>query len=359
MNYNGWRDTQECLESILKLQNSNYQIIVIDNNSPNNSMDHLLAWASGKEFSIVDNARLGHLSTPRITKPVDFLIYDKQLALQGGCAAEEVKLINPIIFIQLDENNGFSSGNNVGIQYALSKEDAEYIWLLNNDTVVNPDTAEELSKKASYYKDKGQKVGLIGAKLMYYHQPEMIQAVGGKYNKWLSISTHIGSFEKDFGQFDSEDIVKNTSYPIGASMFVDINFIKDVGLMCEDYFLFFEELDWTIRGKKKGWEIGYSWSAVIYHKEAASTGMSNKYSKKSDFADYLLIKNRLIFTRKFYPWLMFIIRLSFIIIIINRFKRKQFYKIPTIIRLMFGPVFVNYSKLRKENKKYFKKLKIK
>ena len=64
LNYNGWRDTQECLESVLKLDYPNFQIIVVDNQSPNDSMSHLLAWAKGEELASVDNPELAHLSTP-------------------------------------------------------------------------------------------------------------------------------------------------------------------------------------------------------------------------------------------------------------------------------------------------------
>ena len=338
LNYNGWRDTQECLESLLRLEYSNYQIIVVDNHSTNHSMDHLLAWARGDEVSSVDNLKLAHLSMPHLIKPVDFLLYDKKSALQGGCDAKEIKLNNPIIFIQSDQNNGFSAGNNIGIQYALAKGATDYIWLLNNDTVVQPDAVSELVKKAQYYKDKGRKVGVIGAKLMYYHQPELIQAVGGNYNKWFAAATHIGAFEKDLGQFDNEDVVQNINYPVGASMFVNIDFIKDVGLMCEDYFLYFEELDWVIRGKQKEWKVGYAWSAKVFHKEGASTGLSAEPSEGSELAEYFGLKNRLVFTRKFYPFLVFIVRISFILVVINRLKRKQFHKLPVILKLLFSRV---------------------
>ncbi len=226
LNYNGWRDTQECLESVLKLDYPNFQVIVVDNYSPNDSMLHLLAWAKGEELATVDNPELVHLSTPPIKKPVDFVLYDKRTALTGGDSIQEAQFNNPVIFIQAGENRGFAAGNNIGTEYALKKGDADYIWYLNNDTVVEPNSLTEYVKKAKQYKANNHKVGIIGAKLMYYHRPESIQAIGGVYNKWLGTTKHIGAFEEDNGQYDNEDIISQVSYPVGASMLVDIDFIK-------------------------------------------------------------------------------------------------------------------------------------
>lgn len=335
LNYNGWRDTQECLENILKLDYPNYQIIVVDNDSPNQSMGHLLAWAKGEEEAAVDNIALANLSTPHSVKPVDFILYDKAAALTGGDKELERKFNNsPIVFIQAGENKGFSAGNNIGIEYVSKKGDAGYIWLLNTDTVVESSALTESVKKIQYYKQQKKKVGIIGSKLMYYHTPELIQGIGGKYNKWFATTSHIGAFEKDRGQYDNEDTVEYIDYPIGASMFVSIDYIKDIGLMCEDYFLYYEELDWVLRGKRKGWEIGYCWKAKIYHKEGGSIGSSSIGVQKSDLADYYALRNRVLFTRKFFKKYLFIVKLGFFVVIVNRLKRFKFSilkKIPRIV----------------------------
>ncbi|AZR81693.1 glycosyltransferase family 2 protein [Thiomicrospira sp. S5] len=334
LNYNGWRDTQECLESALKLDYPNFQVIVVDNNSPNDSMSHLLAWAKGEELATGNSPDFAHLSTPPIKKPIEFVLYDKPTALAGGNATQEVHLNNPIIFIQSDENRGFAAGNNIGTEYALKKGDAEYLWYLNNDTVVEPNALSEYVKKANQYKENGQRVGIIGAKLMYYHQPKLIQAIGGIYNKWLATTKHIGAFEEDIGQYDNEDIVKKISYPVGASMLVDIAFIKDVGMMCEDYFLYFEELDWVCRGKEKGWQIGYCWCIKIFHKEGGSIGSSSDGIQRSELSDYYGLINRIAFTRKFFPNMALIVRLSFLVVLFNRIKRRQFDRALQTIKFM-------------------------
>jgi len=153
LNYNGWKDTIECLESVLKNDYKNYQIIVVDNNSPNNSMDYIINWADGKQEVVYDeNSQLKYLSQPFEPKPLDYVFYTKEEALSGGDREKEVKLNNPIIFIQAGENGGFAAGNNIGIKYALAKDDFEYVWLLNNDTVIKTNS---LSNMVSRFHDSG------------------------------------------------------------------------------------------------------------------------------------------------------------------------------------------------------------
>jgi hypothetical protein len=244
-------------------------------------------------------------------------------------------LNNQLILIQSEENRGFAAGNNIGIQYALARGDAGYIWLLNNDTVVEASTLNALVNKACDYNVKKHKIGIIGAKLLYYSDPDIIQGVAGLYNKWFAISRHLGIFENDHGQYDNEAIAGKMDYSIGASLFVSVPFIKEVGLMCEDYFLYFEEIDWAVRGKAKGWQLGYCWQAKVFHKEGHSAGAnSKKLQEKSKIADFYSVRNRIIFTKKFYPMCLWTVRLGFIFVIINRIRRRQFDRVRSAIDLI-------------------------
>jgi hypothetical protein len=299
LNYNGWKDTIECLESVLKSNYSNYQIVVVDNNSPNNSMDYIINWSEGKQEIVYDeNSQLKHLSQPLVSKPLEYICYTKQEALQGGDSQKETAYKNPLIFIQAGENGGFSAGNNIGIKYALARGDFEYIWLLNNDTVIESTTLSSLVDKSDYYKKTDNKVGLLGSKLRYYDNPLIIQAIGGKYNKWIGTSEHIGVSEMDYGQYNNEKIVDFIDYPVGASLFISKDFINDVGLMSEEYFLYYEELDWVLRGRKKEWKIGFCWESIVYHKEGSSIGTQR--IQRSALAEFYLFRNRLIFSKKFF-----------------------------------------------------------
>ena len=191
LNYNGWKDTIECLESILRNNYLCYQLIVIDNNSPNNSLRYIKAWAKGKmDIWIKPDNQLRDLSYPPVPKPLPYVQYSREEAEKGGNPILELKtkrstnaaLKYPLIFIQSGDNLGFAAGNNVGLRYALSINDFDYIWLLNNDTVVDKDALFQLIQKAEQYKNKGYNIGIIGSKLLYYENPKIIQGIAGKLN---------------------------------------------------------------------------------------------------------------------------------------------------------------------------------
>ena len=334
LNYNGWADTIECLESVLRSDYPNYQVIVVDNNSPNNSMEYIKAWAEGKlDVWVKSDHPLRHLSFPPVKKPIPYVYYNREEAEKGGNVEIERKLMEklpfgvttkyPLVFIQTGKNLGFAGGNNVGIKYALAKGDFEYIWFLNNDTVIEENSLSKLVEKFEKYKRLEKKIGIVGSKLLYYDNPKVIQGIGGIYNKWFAVAKHLGVFEEDRGQYDNERVLDKIDYIIGASMLVSRDFIEDVGLMCEEYFLYFEELDWTLRGKQKGYQLGYCWESRVYHKEGGSIGSSSKGEKKSEVADYYGLKNRIVFTKKFYPKYLWSVYLGFIVVIWNRVRRRR------------------------------------
>jgi len=352
LNYNGWADTIECLESVLRNNYPNYQVIVVDNNSPNHSMEYIKAWAEGKlDVWVKPDHPLRHLSFPPIKKPISYVYYTREEAEKGGnCNLEksfhqptsksfshsvaqpaDYTTNHPLILIQTGRNLGFAGGNNVAIRYALAKDDFEYIWFLNNDTVIERDTLSKLVQKFEKYRKLPKKIGIVGSKLLYYDNPKMIQGIGGIYNKWFAVAKHLGVFEEDKGQYDNEEVLDKIDYIIGASMLVSRDFIKEVGLMCEDYFLYFEELDWTLRGNQKGYGLGYCWESKVYHKEGKSIGSSSKGEKKSEIADYYGLRNRIVFTKKFFPKYLWSVYLGFLVVIWNRIKRGQFKR---IVRLL-------------------------
>lgn len=324
VNYNGWKETIECLESVLRLDYPNFQVIVVDNASADDSMAHILSWAQGRQSAGAGNHRLARLTNPPLKKPVSYVLYESEPA-PDAISRHKKDGVHSLIMIQSGENRGFAAGNNIGIRYATARNDATYIWLLNNDTVVEADALSVLVKKAGEYEKKRQKVGMIGAKLLYYDSPDRIQGVAGLYNKWFARTKHLGSLEVDRGQYDNETVAGKMDYPIGASLFVSTDFIKDVGRMCEDYFLYFEELDWAVRGAAKGWQLGYCWQATVYHKEGRSAGASStKPQEKSTIADFYSIRNRILISKKYYPLQLWSVKLSFILVIINRLRRRQF-----------------------------------
>ena len=224
LNYKNALDTLECIKSVSMLVYSNFKIIVLDNASGDGSEECI------KKF---------------INESV----------------------LKNIAFIQTGKNLGFAGGNNIGIQHALRDDDMKYVWLLNNDTEVDELALTELVDKM----ENNSSIGICGSKLIYFYDHRTLQGYGGRYCPRLGYATTIK---------DVDDIPK-MNYTIGASMLVSREFLENVGLMCEDYFLYYEELDWAERGKKQNYRIDCAVDSIVYHKEGASIGTSSSISGKS------------------------------------------------------------------------------
>lgn len=344
LNWNGWGDTIECLESICRLNYDIFRVIICDNDSSDGSLDKIKAWADGRLDALVSFVNpLRNLSYPPVDKTIPYRQYDRKEAEAGG--SEDDRNCR-LILIQTGANLGFAGGNNVGLRYALARGDFEYVWLLNNDTVVESNVLDALVKKADYYKTIGDKVGIMGSKLLYYEHPKIIQGIGGVYNKWFASTNFLGSLEQDNSQYYDNEVASVIDYPVGASLFVTKDFIQDVGLLCEEYFLYFEEIDWVLRGKKKCWQIGYCSQAKVFHKEGRSIGSSANGFERSDLSDFYGLRNRLLFTRKFYPRYLWSVKLGFLIVIFNRLRRCQFGRISLVLKASSNRSLKNTQYLR-------------
>lgn len=287
LNYKNWSDTNACILSLLKLNYTNFEIIIVDNNSENGSVNEI------SNFIINNNI-------PRCT------------------------------LIPHTENKGYAAGNNVGIKCALEKGDLDFLWILNNDTEVEANSLENLVKFCANNPSKK----IIGNTLLFHHNPTYIQALGGGYNKWFGTgyNLHEGEVWDKNKVYDFSQL----KYPVGASIFVTNEYIAKVGLITEDYFLFYEEIDWIKSGEKYFNNfIGICTEAIVYHKEGASMGNNAQEKAVSTFSEYYSLRNRIKFTLKFYPYTLPIVYLGFIGVIYNRIKRKQFNRISTILKLMF------------------------
>lgn len=240
----------------------------------------------------------------------------------------------PLHFLEAPANDGFAAGNNIGLRFALARGDGRYFWVLNNDTIVPADALAALVRAAEDDRAAGLKIGQYGAKLLYHSQPDTIQAVGGTYNRWLGITREIGNLEKDLGQYDHQ--APRPDILIGASLFVSREFLEEVGLLGEDYFLYYEEHDWAERGRRKGWGLRVVVGCVIYHKQGISTGGgSGNKATKSAFSDFYSFRNKLLFTARYFPWCLPTVYLGFVGVALRRIGRGQWSRLPMMLRLMF------------------------
>ena len=235
LNYNGWKDTIECLESLKCIQ-EDYKIVLIDNKSTDDSIDKLEKWIQNQK-----------------------------------------ELSSNLIFITSSENNGYAAGNNIGIKYVESQEDAEFIWILNNDTLIKADILENL---LNCYKNlENENIALLGSKIL--NEDFSMQSIGYLNSKY------------------TEDEIKSKSsieveHISGCSIFLRADKIKEIGYIPEEYFLYYEETDWMKSIKQKGFKIFTCLSSALVHKHAKSTG-----GIYSPFVIYYMTRNQILFNRKY------------------------------------------------------------
>lgn len=179
-------------------------------------------------------------------------------------------------------NLGFAGGNNL----AITQAKGQYLMFLNNDTEVSPDFLEPLVEVM----ETNKKIGICASKLHYFHQPHTIQYAGSSGLHPFKIQSFaIGYGEKDTGQYDA---VRPTNLAHGAAMMVRSSIIKEVGLMPEEYFLYYEEIDWCLKVKYAGYQIYFVPQSLVLHKESISVG------KQSAIQVYYKTRNRILLARK-------------------------------------------------------------
>jgi hypothetical protein len=330
VNWNGWADTIECLESVFRLDYPVYKVIVCDNDSSDDSIDKIVDWAEGRigiTSTGVDPKLVG-LTYPPIEKPISYTVYDRTLAEKGGDRSHDPSLI----LIRTGGNLGFAGGNNVGLRYALARDDFAHVWLLNNDTVVDSRALAEMVERM----DQAPGAGMCGSTLAFYGQPERIQARGGGwYCKWIGLPWHIGQLGKVSDQVSTQYVEKRMNYVVGASMLVSREMLLKTGLMCEDYFLFFEEVDWALRCKGL-FKLGYASDSLVYHKLGKSIGTASNPARKSAVCDYYSIRNRLVFTRKFFPTALLTIYPSLVFALLHRLIHRRYDLVRMVWNVLLG-----------------------
>ena len=187
-----------------------------------------------------------------------------------------------VIVIQSEHNLGFAGGNNLGIQAAQGK----YLFLINNDTFFKDFNIQSLIDRLESSPD----IGIVCPKILFAWGNNPIQYAGYSKLSRISVRNHaIGFDENDHEQYNT---AHPTPYAHGAAMFIRRDAIDKVGLMPECYFLYYEELDWSMMFTKAGFQIWYEPKCTIYHKESQTTGQN------SPIRTYYLSRNRLLLVRR-------------------------------------------------------------
>lgn len=293
VNYNSWKDTIECIDSINKNNYKNYNIIVVDNFSSNDSVEKLEKYFCGEEYLINEiKYKLNQDVVICDCKNGEFCNFNKKILNQQ------------IYFIKNDINGGFSKGNNIGFLFCEKFLSTEYYWVLNNDVIIEKNTIEEQLKVSKENNDNA----LLGVTILEYFNKELIQCTcGGRYNIWTTISKNQN---KGKNKKELEDLSEMSDYISGCSIFGAKKLFEKINFFSEDYFLYFEELDLMNKAKKQG--IGKAWArnAFIYHKEGNSIGSKNIQHKKSELSEYHSNISCLKYNKKFNSNKFFIIAIN-------------------------------------------------
>lgn len=195
------------------------------------------------------------------------------------------------------ENLGFSGGNNTGIRAAKG----EYLFIVNNDTEFTPGLLEGLLEIFALYPD----AGMASPKFHYFYKKGTIEYAGYRQvNVFTGRNGMVGCQEEDLGQYDKVGV---TNYVHGGGMMIPRRIIEEVGPMPEQFFLYYEEFDWSEQIKRKGYKIYYQPKSLIYHKESMTTG------KSSPLKTFYLTRNRILFMRRNAPWPAFLVFASYFV----------------------------------------------
>jgi GT2 family glycosyltransferase len=254
LNYNNWQDATECIESLLALDYKNFTVILVDNCSPNQSEKALKDWI---------------IAHPTLQKSWAELNEESDIELVKN---------NQILFIQSGKNGGFAYGNNVALRYILSEN--AYVWLLNGDVVVAKDTLTHL---VEYAPKTTQQIFSVGSLIYNYYQPQQLLMYGGS-----SINSKNGMVRPVLSAKELDKL----DYIHGGSLFTNTATLQKVGLLPEEYFLYWEETDWCYQLKQKGGLLLVCESAVIYDKVGGSIG-------RGYWAEYYYTLNSLRFHQKY------------------------------------------------------------
>jgi GT2 family glycosyltransferase len=265
----GWRDSITCLDSLAVLQYPNVEIVLVDNASPDGSVERIAE------------------------------------------AHPNVRLLRS------DANLGITGGNNIGIRYGLDRG-AEYVWLLNNDTRVAPDSLEAMVREAT----RDPRAAAVGCVLYLMESPDRIQAWGGGWvNLWTGLSRHA----------KTPTVPDKLSYLTFASALIRTQALREVGLLDEGFFIYWEDVDLSFRLRRAGWRLAVAPDAKVWHVESGTVG---RRTVRGD-ATYVASAKRLF--HRYAPVPMAPIFIALVGRFVNRVRRGEWAQARAVWRALRSP----------------------
>jgi GT2 family glycosyltransferase len=241
LNWNGFVETIDCIESLKKINYPNYEIIIVDNAS------------RGDDVKILKE-----------------------------------KYSDYITMLENYENYGFPEGCNVGIRYAM-EHGTDYVALLNNDTIVDQAFLSELIKVA----EADPLVGMVASKIYYYYYPNIVQYIGGRINWLIGINETQTQNQVDQGQYDK---IIEQDYVPATSCVIKRELVENIGYLDPFYFFAIEEFDYCTRAKRAGYKVIFNPKSRVWHK------WNKSGEKLPDFPETKDIINRKVGKRAYKLW---------------------------------------------------------
>jgi GT2 family glycosyltransferase len=283
LNYNGWAVTLPCLNSLGKVSYGRFNVIVVDNASTDDSAKQL-------------SAAIPALQKANFGLPAD---QPSPLAADGA-----------IRLVQSPRNGGFAAGNNIGIRMAMD-EGADLVWLLNNDTIVESDSLPLMV--AALQRDA--KIGAVGSEVYFMNDCQRLQAYGGgKACCVLGLSWHFSRPVRD----------EQLGYITGASLLLRAAALREVGLLDEGYFLYWEDVDLCYRLSEAGWKLSVAAGAKVHHMESAAAG-------RGITRDRFSTPSAVRFFRKHSPWPTWTILMGMCCRVAKRVGHAEFARAAAVI----------------------------
>ena len=275
-------DLLDCLESLLAAAGVRLDIVVVDNASQDGTPDLLRDWAAGRLDWHPPEA-LPFAMTP-VPKPVP---------LHPSLPADEPGG-HRIVLIEAPVNGGYAGGVNLGLAALAADPGLERFWVLNPDSVVPPETPRAFA--TAPVAPGG--FSLMAGRVLYLDPPDQIQIDGGTITRWSGVTNNLG-----LGQphpATPPPAASAFDFVTGASMIASRDFYDAAGPMTEDYFLYYEEVDWALR--RGDLPLAYCADCVVYHKAGTAIGSPTLDRPASPFSQYFKHRARLRFVRRHLPW---------------------------------------------------------
>jgi GT2 family glycosyltransferase len=220
------------------------------------------------------------------------------------------------IYVHLAESNlGYAGGVNAVLSLVEGDPSWSAIWVLNPDTVVDPDALTEAIKRAAV-----GGYGVVGSRLVL-EETGRIHLYGGRWRRWMARGFNLGLGAPSDIVPDVAAVERDMDYVCGAAMLVSRSFIEAVGPMDDRYFLYCEEVDWCLR--RGAFKLGYAHNSIVYHTHGTTTGASVDHGRRSDLSVYLEERNKLLLSRRHFPQIYPLVLIATLLLTTQYLAKRQ------------------------------------